>query len=103
MFGDPSKIEYVINEDYSDINVFQSLKNEKNLLYSKFNKSIGLNSETLFIGSTGSTFCIHTEDEDLLSVNLNVSGGNKIWYILPPASYKKVIEIINGMLKFFFK
>lgn len=52
----------------------------------------GLSIPSLLIGTQGSVFPLHTEDEDLLSVNIHLFGAQKIWHIVPPNEYDKIIE-----------
>lgn len=56
----------------------------------------GLNSlKEEHIVAKGSVFGLHTEDDDLASVNLLLFGEPKIWFIVPPTHYKRVIEVVN--------
>lgn len=45
----------------------------------------GVINPTLFFGSCGSTFALHTEDMDLYSINYHHWGAPKTWYGLPPS------------------
>ena len=58
----------------------------------------GVRSPTWFPGTLGSTFAIHTEDEDLPSVNVLVWGAPKVWYVVPPNYYERVIELIRELI-----
>lgn len=57
----------------------------------------GVRTPTFIPGMPGSTFCIHTEVEDVASVNLLVWGSPKIWFVVPPAYYRTVIELIREL------
>ena len=44
----------------------------------------GITTSMIYIGLWLSTFCAHTEDLDLASINTLVYGAPKIWYCVPP-------------------
>lgn len=72
---------------------------EDNIL-SRAKKNLGssLNLPSLLIGTQGSIFPLHTEDEDLLSVNIHLYGDVKIWRIIPPKYYEQVIDQIQSKI-----
>lgn len=71
----------------------------KNGLNSLKNEHIGINIPVFYVGTKGSVFALHTEDEDLASVNILVYGAPKVWYIIPPHEYKRVIYAVNKLFE----
>jgi len=48
------------------------------------------------MGSPGSTFMVHAEDQNLASINYLIAGHPKIWYVVPPAYYGAVVAALTA-------
>lgn len=58
----------------------------------------GMMSPWLYIGMLFSTFCWHTEDHNLFSINYNHFGAKKTWYSIPAYHSKKFEEVALEIL-----
>lgn len=55
----------------------------------------GVHSSMLYICHPASTFALHTEDMDLHSISYNHSGDEKVWYVVDPNEYDRVVQILH--------
>lgn len=63
----------------------------------------GVNVPWLYIGMLFSSFCWHTEDNHLNSINYNHHGAAKIWYGVPGASATAFEKVARANLPLSFK
>lgn len=70
-----------------------------NLLSHLEHHSFGISTPSTYVGTTGSTFALHVEDEDCGSTNQLVFGHDKIWFIFPPSEYLKIIKLAQRLYK----
>ena len=56
----------------------------------------GYTTPMLYVGGVGTTFALHSEDQNLFSCNYLVAGSPKVWYGVPPAYYSRVVSFINS-------
>lgn len=58
----------------------------------------GMSSPYLYVGSRGSHFSLHIEDEDTWSVNY-LHRGEKIWYVIPPTERDELESFFGWVSK----
>lgn len=56
----------------------------------------GIHDSMLYISHAGSTFALHTEDIDLHSISYLHSGAAKVWYVVEPSEYTKVVQLLRN-------
>jgi hypothetical protein len=61
-------------------------------------KKQGIHFPFLYFGQRMTSFTWHTEDSDLFSINLLLSGDPKIWFIIHPADTDKFEALVKGKL-----
>jgi len=61
----------------------------------KDEKIAGYTTPMLYVGSAGTTFALHSEDQNLFSCNYLLAGCPKVWYGVPPSYYSQVISLIS--------
>ncbi|KAL0482014.1 lysine-specific demethylase [Acrasis kona] len=84
-----------------------NLQNLDTVLQKQFKKHNvcipGVNSPFLYVGSYKSTFCWHTEDMELYSINYLHFGAPKTWYSIPLGHKKKFEDLARSMYPEEFK
>jgi jumonji domain-containing protein 2 len=84
-----------------------NLQNLNTVLQKQFKKHDvcipGVNSPFLYVGSYKSTFCWHTEDMELYSINYLHFGAPKTWYSVPLAHKKKFEDLSRSFFPDEFK
>ena len=70
------------------------LENENGLSV-KFGKHKGINTPEAYFGVTGSYFILHHEDGNLLSLNWNVYGEDKVWYGIHMDQWSKLQDFLK--------
>ena len=50
-----------------------------------------------YLGNPGSTFAYHVEDACLGSLNVNLGGGAKMWYVVAPDAW---VAVLSGTSNF---
>ena len=58
----------------------------------------GINTAYLYVGMWRSTFGIHSEDNDLYSINLLHFGEPKSWYVVPPKYADDLEQLVQTLL-----
>ena len=55
----------------------------------------GYTTSMLYVGMPGSSFALHSEDQNFYSCNYLVAGAPKVWYSIPPSYYCAVMAHIH--------
>jgi hypothetical protein len=55
----------------------------------------GYTTSMLYVGMPGSTFALHSEDQNFYSCNYLIAGAPKVWYSIPSSYYCAVIAEIK--------
>ena len=88
----PSDPNYYINTKW---NLQHLPKAEGSLLRLVMSTIDGLTTPWLYVGCLFSTFCWHTEDNYLYSINYQHTGATKTWYGIPGESAKEFEEALQ--------
>ena len=55
---------------------------------------LGYTTSNLYVGAAGTSFQLHAEDMNLGSVNFLLAGAPKVWYGVPGAYYRRVVDLV---------
>lgn len=55
----------------------------------------GVTTPNCYVGLPGTMFMMHAEDQNLASCSLLVAGHPKVWFVVPPAYYPRLVEAIR--------
>lgn len=60
----------------------------------------GLTTTNLYIGAPGSSFFLHSEDQNLPSANYLLMGAPKVWYAVPSKYYSAVVALVGEVFSY---